>query len=121
MVQTNQLVKCLVTYSVVSTKLALLNGRCYTIYRLIEWLLSELFGADNYKAILHEYAAGKDSKKLPPAVAIIILPYVPIAVVMSEFLREIKTETKKEPYPKEFLQLNNGTSMEKALSCYIIK
>lgn len=73
--------------------------RCYTMTHWAKWLLSELFGADNYEAILREYAVGKDSKALPPTVTRIILRYAPIAVVMNEFFRKIMTGSKKEPYP----------------------
>lgn len=79
--------------------------QCYIMAHWAKWLLIELCGADNFEPILHEYAAGKDSKTLHPTVAQIILRYAPIAVVMSEFFRKIKDENKKEPYPVKELDL----------------
>ena len=78
--------------------------RCYIMAHWAKWLVSELFGADKYEAILHEYAAGKESKTLPPTVALIILRYAPIAVAMNEFFRKIMTGSKREPYPVNELE-----------------
>lgn len=78
--------------------------KCYVMAHFAEWILYELFGADNYESILHEYAAGKNSRTLSPSVARIILRYAPIAVVMGEFFRKLMTETKKEPYPSRELE-----------------
>jgi hypothetical protein len=78
--------------------------RCYTMAHWAKWLLYELFGADSYEAILHKCAAGNGSETMLPSVARIILRYAPIAVVMSDFFRKIKTENKKELYPVSQLE-----------------
>jgi hypothetical protein len=76
--------------------------RCYTMAYFIEWILTELFGAENwftgnYNNILHEYAAGQ-GRPLTPSIKKMVMRYVPIAVVMNEFFLKLK-ESKNTPYP----------------------
>jgi hypothetical protein len=81
--------------------------QCYIMAYFVEWLLTELFGAENwaignYNAILHEYAAGK-GRPLLPVIEAIIMRYAPIAVVMNEFFLKLK-ESKATLYPTSELE-----------------
>jgi len=81
--------------------------QCYTMAYFVEWLLTELFGAENwaignYNAVLHEYASGK-GRPLPPAIEKIVMRYLPIAIVMNEFFLKLK-ECKATPYPTSELE-----------------
>jgi hypothetical protein len=73
--------------------------RCYTMAYFVEWILTELFGAENWEImkILHEYAEGQ-GRPLTPSIEKIVMRYVPIAVVMNEFFLKLK-ESKSTPYP----------------------
>ncbi|MCA0402796.1 MAG: protein kinase family protein [Proteobacteria bacterium] len=81
--------------------------QCYTKAYFVEWLLKELFGAENwvignYNAMLHEYAAGK-GRLLLPAIETIIRRYAPIAVIMNEFFIKLK-KSKSTSYPTTELE-----------------
>lgn len=81
--------------------------RCYTMAYFVEWILTELFGAENwftgnYNAVLHEYATGK-GRPLAPAIEKIVMRYLPIALVMNEFFLKLK-ECKETPYPTNELE-----------------
>ncbi len=81
--------------------------QCYTMAYFVEWLLTELFGAENwvigdYNSILHEYAAGK-GRPLLPAIEKIIRRYAPLAVVMNEFFIKLK-KSKTTSYPTSELE-----------------
>jgi len=81
--------------------------QCYTMAYFVEWLLTELFGAENwaignYNAMLHEYAAG-EGRPLLPAIEVIIMRYAPIAVVMNEFFLKLKL-SKTTSYPTAELE-----------------
>lgn len=81
--------------------------QCYAMAYFVEWLLTELFGAENwaignYNAVLHEYASGK-GRPLPPAIEKIVMRYLPIAIMMNEFFIKLK-ECKATPYPTSELE-----------------
>ena len=68
--------------------------QCYTMAYFVEWLLTELFGIENWaignpNALLHDYAAGQGTPLLP-VIETIIKRYAPIAVVMNEFFINLK-------------------------------
>jgi hypothetical protein len=73
-----------------------------TMAHLVKWILMELFGIENYDAILYEYATGK-GRPLSPAIETIVMRYLPIAVVMHEFFQKLK-ESSTTPYPVEELE-----------------
>ena len=77
---------------------------CYTMAFFVGFILRESFGAENYDAILHEYATRSPTKTLPPAIAPIITRYAPMTAVMNNFHRTLKTESKTTPYPVNELE-----------------
>ena len=81
--------------------------QCYTMAYFVEWILTELFGSENwftgnYNKVLHEYATGK-GKPLAPAIEAIVTRYAPMAVVIDEFFLKLK-ESKTTPYPTSELE-----------------
>lgn len=81
--------------------------QCYTMAYFVEWLLTALFGAENWaigndNALLHEYAAGK-GKPLLPVIDRIIRRYVSVAVVMNDFFLKLK-ESKATLLPTDKLE-----------------
>lgn len=81
--------------------------QCYTMAYFVEWILTELFGSENwftgnYNKVLHEYATGK-GKPLAPAIEAIVTRYAPMAVVIDEFFLKLK-EFKTTPYPTSELE-----------------
>lgn len=81
--------------------------QCYTMAYFVEWILTELFGAENwftgnYNTVLHEYAIGK-GKPLAPAIGAIVERYAPMAVVVNEFFLKLQ-ESKATPYPTSVLE-----------------
>jgi len=69
-----------------------------------KWLLSELFGEERWKAVLHEYAKGHIQKTLPHAISEIIARYAPTTIIMTDFFEKLKTGAKTVPFPKNELQ-----------------
>ena len=84
------------------------NHRNYDRYEmtsiLVNSMVSILFGRENRDAILHEYAAGKASKKMAPWAAAIITRYAPIAVVMNDFYEQLREHNKTTPFPASELE-----------------
>lgn len=78
--------------------------RCHAVTYFLCLLLKALFGKDNWEEILQEYAAGKNRKTLSPSATAITTRYAPIAVVMRDFHRKLRTETKTTPYPARELE-----------------
>ena len=78
--------------------------RCYIMAFFVGFILRESFGAENYDAILHEYATRSPTKTLPPAIAAIVTRYAPMTAVMNNFHRSLKTESKTTPYPVNELE-----------------
>jgi len=81
--------------------------QCYTMAYFVEWILTELFGSENwftgnYNTVIHEYATGK-GKPLAPAIEAIVTRYAPMAVVINEFFLKLK-ESKTTPYPTSELE-----------------
>ncbi|MBV8801674.1 MAG: serine/threonine protein kinase [Gammaproteobacteria bacterium] len=83
--------------------------RCYTMAYFVEWLLTELFGAENwftgkYNTVLQEYASG-NGRPLLPKIEKIVMRYLPVAIIMNEFFIKLK-DCKSTPYPFRELEKN---------------
>jgi len=76
--------------------------RCETIMRLVQILITNFFGKDNWQLRLQEYISGKQ-KPLSPPIASIINKYAPVAFIMSEFLQSLQRD-KTTVYPKSKLE-----------------
>ncbi|MBA3536075.1 MAG: hypothetical protein H0T84_05620 [Tatlockia sp.] len=81
--------------------------QCYTMAYLVEWILTEFLGAENwftgnYNTILHEYASGK-GKSLPPFIESLVMRHIPVAIVMNSFFLKLK-DSKGTPYPTRELE-----------------
>ena len=78
---------------------------CYIMAFFVCYILRESFGAENYDTILYEFATGKSTKTLSPALAAIVTRYAPMTEVMNKFHKALKTESKETPYPVHELEL----------------
>jgi hypothetical protein len=79
--------------------------RAYARGHVAHWLIADFLGAfgPDAKAVLADVAAGKDVG-LPPAAAAVVERDAPLALVMYEFRRRLRTRSRSTPYPAEALQ-----------------
>jgi hypothetical protein len=82
--------------------------RCYVVTILTSWIISRLFGKDRFDEVLNAYTSGKipDLKPsaLTPYLSSVVKRYAPITLKMNTFLKKLKEENKKTPYPGDELE-----------------
>lgn len=84
--------------------------RCYTVTRLVHWLVTALYGygRDDRDAWVHACAAGEPPSGIPAPAAELIARHAPLAAVMAEFFRKVQKESRQAPYPLEEIRRVTG-------------
>jgi hypothetical protein len=80
--------------------------RAYTATHLMSWLVTALFGLqvsdrEGRYALVRAYAEGQRPTGIPQEAAAILARHAPVAVVMSDFNRQLQGESRQTPYPVE--------------------
>jgi hypothetical protein len=80
--------------------------RCYTVSYLVNWLVTALYGLgiadrDDRDAQVRAYACGERPTGIPETAAAIIARHAPLTVVMADFFRKLRQESRQTPYPLE--------------------
>ncbi|MBT4917454.1 hypothetical protein HON58_03380, partial [Candidatus Peregrinibacteria bacterium] len=76
--------------------------RCYTMAHLVEFVVMNLFGADEFETVIDECINNKRERDIDPFIRGIIKRYGPIALQMGNFLQTLR-DNKTIPYPVEEL------------------
>lgn len=80
--------------------------RCYSLSYLVNWLVTALYGfgiadSDERDAQVRAYARGERPAGIPETAAAIIARHAPLTVVMADFFRKLRQESRLTPYPLE--------------------
>ncbi|KIF72149.1 hypothetical protein HY68_13700 [Streptomyces sp. AcH 505] len=77
--------------------------RVYALSYLANWLVTGLkgLGGRERQELLGAYAQGKHPTGVPATAASILTRYAPLAVVVTEFFRKLRDESRQTPYPAE--------------------
>ncbi|MGH3407681.1 MAG: protein kinase family protein, partial [Streptosporangiaceae bacterium] len=80
--------------------------RCYSVTYLVNWLVTALCGfgiedGDDRDAQVRAYARGERPAGIPETAAAIIARHAPLTVVMADFFRKLRQESRQTPYPLE--------------------
>ncbi|MFJ9586194.1 protein kinase family protein [Streptomyces acidicola] len=77
--------------------------RCYTVWYLVSWLVTAFcgYGREDREALVRECARGARPAQLPAAAQAIVMRYAPLTVVISDFIRKLRHESRQTPYPLE--------------------
>ena len=77
--------------------------RCYSVSYLVNWLVTALYGSrrDDRDAQVRAYARGERPTGIPETAAAILARHAPLTVVMAEFFRKLRQESRQTPYPLE--------------------
>jgi hypothetical protein len=80
--------------------------RCYTVSYLVNWLVTALYGLgiadrDDRDARVRAYACGERPTGIPETPAAIIARHAQLTVVMADFFRKLRQESRQTPYPLE--------------------
>jgi hypothetical protein len=83
--------------------------RCYTANHLVIWLVTALYGylrdqREERDALVRGFAAGERPTGIPEEAAAILARHAPLAAVISDFNRRLKSESRQTPYPREEIQ-----------------
>ena len=84
--------------------------RCYTVSYLVNWLVTALhgFGIEDRDAQVRAYARGERPTGIPESAAAILARYAPLTVVMADFFRMLRQESRQTPYPLEEIRRIGG-------------
>jgi serine/threonine protein kinase len=79
--------------------------RAYVRGHFVRWLVTELLGLRG-SAVDEAVAAAAAGREigLPPAAAAVVARDAPLAVVMNDFFRALRTRVRTSPYPAETLR-----------------
>ncbi|NNH69231.1 protein kinase family protein [Nocardia uniformis] len=85
--------------------------RCYSIYYLVTWLVTELHGywGEERRDQIRAYARGEPPAGIPARAAAILAHHAPVAAVMTDFFRELQQESRETRYPLEEIRRVVGT------------
>jgi hypothetical protein len=89
--------------------------RCYAAAHFVNWLVTALGlcakgDSDHRYALVRAYAKGHRSPPLPAQAAAIISRYAPVAVVMSDFIRDFQRHSRQTAYPSDAFDGLGGAS-----------
>ena len=84
--------------------------RCYSTTHLVIWLATALFGywGEDRTAFLRTCAEGERPTGIPEAAADILMRHAPIALVMGDFYRGLRDESRETPYPLDRIRQLGG-------------
>ena len=88
--------------------------RCYAAAYLVNWLVTAFGGckkddSERRYALVRAYAEGNCPPGLPEQAAAIIARHAPIAVVMSDFVRDFQRRSRQTPFPFDDVGQLDGT------------
>ncbi len=82
--------------------------RCYVKMKLVNWIVSHIFGKDNLDDILQQYSNGTPPVGIPERATPFLLSIVKrdaaIALKMNHFFHTLIHETKQLPYPADEME-----------------
>jgi hypothetical protein len=80
----------------------LTHDRCYTITRLVNWLVTTVTGVSHWQArneIIGRVAAGEAMAGVAGVAAAVIARHAPVAAVINDFYRQLHLVDRRTPYP----------------------